>query len=467
MIKKLIKIILCFSIITLSLGNDWMVKADDADFEENYTYYCQLCSSRGLSSEQKTLCAQFNEYLARLKEKMDNDIADIQGSIRELEANLALLSDKVDQIKEQISTVQGQMSTIQKSIEETEANIVIVEGEIADREAHIEEIDTGIRNRMEMNQSNVRLNKYVQFIMGASSFVDLLRRVSAVNDISEYDFNKMRELEEEKAKLELDKQELEDIKESLQAQKAALKAQEEYLKDLKAQNEELIRIYHAKAETLAAELESVQVDMSALEAQMKDISIVLDGFYPSPGFVAPVKSSFYVSSSFPYYEPGDPYSGFHPAADFAVNYGTGLYPVANGYVVYTYTGCGWGYLGSSCGYGFGNTIAYLIEVRGYIYLIINAHLSAVYVSPGDLITQGYTTLGLTGSSGSSSGPHLHVEVINMGSGWSIKDAIQSYLNVGRVYYTLGRNIYYTCAYKGAPCYENALDIFGVKYGYWY
>ena len=54
----------------------------------------------------------------------------------------------------------------------------------------------------------------------------------------------------------------------------------------------------------------------------------------------------------------------------------------------------------------------------------------------------------------------------MGSGW-IGDYVEDYANVGRVYYTLGRNIYSACTYRGAPCYENALNIFGVKYGYWY
>ncbi len=98
----------------------------------------------------------------------------------------------------------------------------------------------------------------------------------------------------------------------------------------------------------------------------------------------------------------------HKGLDLAAPMGTKIYSVTSGQVISTYTGCPpIGYYGSKCGSGYGNHI----KIRGadgriYIY----AHMqTGPFLSKGDQVAKGMQ-VGIVGSSGSSTGPHLHFEV---------------------------------------------------------
>lgn len=464
MLKKMFKVFLSCTIIFTCLGLS--ASADDSDFEKNFDYYYNMCSQRGLTKEQQTTCAAFRRYANQQKEGIEKNIKNLKAKLNTLKANINTQYKEIQKINNQISTVEGKISTVEKSIKTLESNIKAVEKEIKDREDRIDHLNTSIKDRMALNQSNISSNNYIKFVMGATSFADLLRRVSALNEITSYDVSKIEEMEAEKEQLQLDKNELEEHKATLEEEKASLKAYKSSLDSLKKAAEELVAAYRASSAAVGASLADQKADLSELSKQIENIDKVLDGFYPSEGWVSPLRTTFRVTSAFPYYEPGKPSSGFHPASDLGVNLGSKLYAVGNGYVVKTHTGCGYGYIGSTCGGGFGNYVCYLIQVKDTVYLIINAHLSRVNVKVGDKLTQGTSIIGLTGSSGSSSGPHLHIETIKMGK-MDIKTAVKKYLRVGGVYYTLGRSVGYCCQYRSAPCYDNPLKIFGFKYGHKY
>ena len=97
-----------------------------------------------------------------------------------------------------------------------------------------------------------------------------------------------------------------------------------------------------------------------------------------------------------YYAPG-----VHPAVDIGGSVGNAIYATDNGVVVYA----GW----SDYGYG------YLIVIdHGNGWQSAYAHLSAVGVSCGQSVFQG-TQIGGLGSTGNSSGPHLHFELVYNGT----------------------------------------------------
>ncbi len=98
----------------------------------------------------------------------------------------------------------------------------------------------------------------------------------------------------------------------------------------------------------------------------------------------------------------------HKGLDLAAPVGTVIYSVIDGQVIQTHTGCpSNGFYGSTCGGGYGNHI----RIRGtdgriYIY----AHMqTGPFFSKGDSVSKG-SRIGIVGSSGSSTGPHLHFEV---------------------------------------------------------
>lgn len=124
------------------------------------------------------------------------------------------------------------------------------------------------------------------------------------------------------------------------------------------------------------------------------------------GFVAPTRGR--ITSSWGNRELGTG-KDFHAALDIANSTGTKVVAVADGTVTITNTGCPVGYLGSTCGYGWGNYIRITHVINGVTYESIYGHLSQVNVGANRQVKAG-EIIGLMGSSGSSTGSHLHIEL---------------------------------------------------------
>ena len=109
----------------------------------------------------------------------------------------------------------------------------------------------------------------------------------------------------------------------------------------------------------------------------------------------------YISSDFgSRSNPFDGYSSdYHPGIDIAANYGTPVYASATGYV----QRAGW-----YGGYG-----KYIKISHDYGYATAYGHLSSIEISAGDYVSKGQI-IGYVGSTGYSTGPHLHFEVLLYG-----------------------------------------------------
>ncbi len=99
-------------------------------------------------------------------------------------------------------------------------------------------------------------------------------------------------------------------------------------------------------------------------------------------------------------------NNFHPGVDIANNYGTVLSSVHSGRVVMARYGNGGACLGSKCFDGYGNVVVVEHEEG---YTTVYGHMSTISVKTGDYVRQGQQ-LGLMGSTGFSTGNHLHFEV---------------------------------------------------------
>jgi murein DD-endopeptidase MepM/ murein hydrolase activator NlpD len=119
--------------------------------------------------------------------------------------------------------------------------------------------------------------------------------------------------------------------------------------------------------------------------------------------ISPVDPSFRLGDGFRFREkhPVLGYGRMHYGQDFEVPYGTKVYATGDGKVVES------GYNTS----GFGN---YVVIDHGFGLVSIYAHLSKINVPSGINVRRG-DMIGLSGSSGTSSGPHLHYQINKYGS----------------------------------------------------
>lgn len=141
--------------------------------------------------------------------------------------------------------------------------------------------------------------------------------------------------------------------------------------------------------------------------QPTDIVQVLDGEFGSP-----IQEGFVITSEVGYRE----LDGFHFGMDLTTAFGAEIYAISDATVYEVNTSCpAVGYLGSACppsGTSFnwgGNFVILVFEYEGKNYYVGYGHLSEVLVSTGERVSKGQV-IGYEGSSGNSTGSHLHLEI---------------------------------------------------------
>lgn len=135
-------------------------------------------------------------------------------------------------------------------------------------------------------------------------------------------------------------------------------------------------------------------------------SVLGESYSYSSGFQMPLSASYSISTGYNEGRWGEKHKGI----DFAAAGGSTIYSISDGIVVNVQTGCPRGSYGDTCGGGFGNRVYVAYNNGdGHTYYVIYAHMLSVNVHQGDTVSAG-SVLGAVGSSGSSTGDHLHLEI---------------------------------------------------------
>lgn len=374
------------------------------------------------------------EELEKIKDQKSSIKTDLDEELKKLET----YRQEIKEIESEVNIINFEIKLIEKEIQQTEAKI-------KEREYKIQETEDKVKSYIKNSQSNLRVNSLFEFLMGSEDFSTMLLRLDGMNAIKRYNEDLIRGLAEEKAALEEDKAQLDVKKEELKAKEKVLSVELEKIKVYEERIVEVVKELRAKEAELEKQIQEVNHKNSADEKKIKEIAAEIErkkreaeeaakkeaeaetggqgNGAPRPpantgGFGTPVPYGSYDVTASVWRYPAMYGGGPHMGVDLGINRGQPAYAVANGIVVATQSGCGEGY--SYCGGGYGNYVSYIVNVGGHNYGILYAHLSYVSVSPMTPVVQGQT-LGATGNTGLSTGPHIHIETIDMGPG-SLADA---------------------------------------------
>jgi murein DD-endopeptidase MepM/ murein hydrolase activator NlpD len=363
-------------------------------------------------SEIDELKAQRDVISAQRKEK--------QAIVEELEAQKAdVVAQKQAMDERNMYTIQ-QMQLNSQEIELYDDMIAEKAAEVDDAQALEDEQLERYRTRVRAMEENGGYN-ILAIISMSDSFSTLITAMDDVSEIMESD----RQLEEDykaaRENTEAVKADYESTREELTAKQDELRAEQEELEkdieeaiqlildledDLENRQAEYDAIMAAEDEAntyidqLVAELEAEKAAAAAAAAAAANAN-VSSSANASGSFMWPVASYVYVSSRFGLrIHPITGVQKTHTGMDIASNQGTAVYASDGG----TVTLAGWNG-------GYGNCI--MID-HGNGYVTLYGHLSAINVSQGQTVSQG-ETIGLVGSTGNSTGPHLHFEVLQNGT----------------------------------------------------
>lgn len=456
----------------------------DSRFDGNTDYYYNFCTNINLSEADEAICDDFYDYLNEMNAELKKELGEIQADIDNIKKDIGTLQSKLNSVINQIRVKTENINSTESAIAKVEANISVLEQQIADREADIEELDNTIKARLDAVQSIMRVNAFADFIMGAKNFVDLIRRVEGVNDITSYDKEQIRELQRQKELLEADKLELDVQKQNLVSQKEKLESEKAALVEIQTTQQQLLAEYNAKMIDLESKKSEMAENIEEVQGALKDLS-TLKNLKPSPGWSMPVKKATISAAAF-YYPASFCSLGAnkcpHLGTDFAAPVGTEIYAPANAVVLYMHDGCPtYGGLGNYCGKpgssGGGNQIYLAMEVNGKTYAVKMLHMKQGSIkanvkwpaADGKAVTvlQGQK-IGEVGSSGNSSGPHMHIEVFYFGTK-KLVDVVSDFAAKPQFDFGLGfssAGLQTTCNRKNykAPCRYNPGEIFNVSIG---
>ena len=380
---------------------------------------CLLLSVSVYPATAATSMSSLQNKLDKLSQSIVQHKKELSNAKKKEQAAKALeseLKEKVTVVQSQISVLKGQIAEVQNSIGLKEQEIAAKEQQITEKEAEIADQWGDFKQHMAAMQE-LRDGGSVAMLSAVNDLYELLTLNEVMQDISIKDTEILDNMKNAKEALESDKLTLESQRSELQSKKADLDAQNSQMRA--KQNE--LNSSVAAAQMSAAEAQQAQKDAQAAiesdemnyEAVKKQIQKMIAAAAASKptlsftGFICPLKSYSRISSEYGWRK--NPVTGvnkLHAGTDFAAPGGTPIYAAASGYVQVA----GW----SSGGYGNYVIIYHGKMSDGNQYSTLYGHMRSVATSAGKYVQQG-EVIGYVGSTGNSTGNHLHLEVWKGGS----------------------------------------------------
>lgn len=371
-------------------------------------------SSSTLKQELEALkdeAAEIKQQRADLKKEQEANASDTLNVVeqkKEIDQQIKLIHDEIDNINAQIQAYNLMIAEKQKELDDAKT-----------RQANLsEQYSTRIR-AMEKN-SHI---SYWSVLFQSTSFSDFLGNLQMMADIAQADQKMLAELEAVALEIQSAQAELADEKAGLDDQRAALSASQAELDEKSAEANRLLDQLNDDAERmreLQAEYEAKESEISSdIAAKEKEYTEALKkeeeaqknngssgsgssgggGGGGSWGYPLPYRAT--VTSAYGWRtHPITGKQSFHNGVDLAAGSGTAIYAVRSGTVTTATYSSVYGY--------------YVTVNHGDGYSSLYAHMTDYVVSNGQYVEKGQL-LGYVGSTGWSTGPHLHFTIYYNGS----------------------------------------------------
>ena len=329
---------------------------------------------------------------AKTIKQFEQEVANYTAQLEEKKSKIAKNDAEVEQIKKKIKQIEGQISA-------AEAEIKRLQDEIDASNKEIEKKSAESKKVMEYYQIANGENLYLEYVFGAETITDMIYRMSIIEQLTEYNDKIMKELQElidsnNKKKEEQNKKkaELKKLEEELESEKERINADTKSIKETMPGIEDQIKA----AKQQIADLKR----MGCGENEEKDACVTRYWSRQSAsGGSLPSTNGFYRPMDYGYVTQWYGGIGGHMGVDLSSsNKSITIYPIASGQVSAKYYDV----------YG-----ALVIKIRhnvgGKIIYSTYAHLRSWSVNVNQIVTEN-TPIGQMGSTGWSTGPHLHLEI---------------------------------------------------------
>ncbi len=330
------------------------------------------------------------------KKNIQKEINEIKSEKSSILKQIELLDNQIDAMNDEINLQAAVVAQLSDVIEETEQEIV-------NTQAKEDEQYVKLKDRVRLMYEHGDIS-YLGVLLESDGFFDFLSRYEIISQISAYEkqlFNEIKTLKQQiidhKASLEQNKADEIAVQQQLEASKAELNQQ------MSAKNAQMQKIENAEDSELE-KLRAIDKEEQRLSAEVKEMATKLAAQnkkdYVGGNLTWPCPGNTRITSKFGMrFHPILKYNKLHTGVDVGAPKGAKIVSANAGTVIT-----------STYNASYGN---YVMVDHGGNMVTLYAHMSSRSVKKGDVVKKGQQ-LGLVGSTGYSTGPHLHFEIIKNG-----------------------------------------------------
>ena len=395
--NKIARTITVLILTTLILSSClYFVRAaeDTATLSENTNEISNNTVNSLSLNEQKE---QVEEELAKAEEQLTY----VQEELSEAVVQLQEMDDKINEYQATLDQVNSQYEELQQKVAESEA-------QLQEAQEKYEKKLNLLKNRLVAIYKNGE-TKYLDVLMNSKSIIDFVSKYYAIQRIAEIDSQTIDELEQAKQELEKINNELEEDKAQMKIAKVEAEKQTVVLTNTRTVYENQKNSLSESEKQLNAQIETYKKQQEELENL---IQYTINGStyelkYSGGVMIWPTLESSYITS--PYGSRLHPIQGViknHDGIDIGGSTGDPVYAAADGIVIYSEFNTG--------GYGNMVMIDHGLNNEGVKIVTLYAHGDKLLKSVGETVKQGDVIMEM-GSTGNSTGPHVHFEVRENGS----------------------------------------------------
>lgn len=348
------------------------------------------------------ITVSYAETLKELKAQQDN----IKQEIENTKEQLKEMETRADTIENQIKELDLKVSSAASELMEVEKELEIINMNIDENEKQQKEAEENIIEKTELFEQRLRVmyksgnTGYLEVLLSSKDIKDFLSRQNMVESIAKQDQELIRYMKEQRDIIEEKKIELQAQRASVESTKNKIKERKEKLEASTREKELLMSRLEQDVKSFEKEYDKLNDLAKSVEKEIVKLQSAA-GEYTGGRMQWPVPGRSRISSPFGYrIHPIFKVKKMHTGIDIPAPTGNNIVAAAAGNVIYS------GWLG-----GYGNVI--MIDHGGKI-VTLYAHNSALVAKEGAVVGRG-DVVAKAGSTGNSTGPHLHFEVRKNGT----------------------------------------------------
>ncbi len=332
-------------------------------------------------------------------DKAEQNKKDAQKKLNDAKAKkVKTLADK-ERLEKEAGVLQTQIEALDKKIAETKTSLAAEEVKLeAATEAATAKYDVfQERFRVMCEQGDV---SYIEMLLSSKGFSDFVDKAEIMKEITRYDKAVFDEMDAARKQIEKSRDEILKLKETQESSAKDLESQKSALAQKQREQSAYIQALEKDTATYQRIIDEADAAMASLRASLSGSLSTNSGGakYVGGEFTWPTPSCHYITSNFSPRRK-NPVTGIykrHTGTDIGASYGAAIVAANSG----TVTLAGWNS-------GYGNCV---VIDHGGGKATLYAHMSAFSVSAGQSVSKGQR-IGSVGSTGNSTGPHLHFEVL--------------------------------------------------------